>query len=124
MKQKTILKINKVQTRNTFGIVINKCCASCAHKDLTRAVTLRRCMKHRKEVRTIEVCKLWAMSQQLRMAGSTQGCVKRREYLMLLAAERETETLAEQAGRPVKPKSIAHIRALFEREHGSIYVDL
>ena len=89
MKQKTILKINKVQTRNTFGIVINKCCASCAHKDLTRAVTLRRCMKHRKDVRTNEVCKLWAMSQQLRMAGSTQGCVKRREYLML--APRQTE---------------------------------
>ena len=32
--------------------------------------------------------------------------------------------LAEQLGLKIRPKSIAQIRAEFEREHGSIYMEI
>ena len=111
------------QTMNAFGIVINKCCASCAFKDLTRAVSQRRCKKTGKSVSPSGYCKQWAMSRQLQMAGRSQGKVKRKEYRMHLVAVREEELQAEQRGLKIKPKSIAEIRAEFERKNGSIYLD-
>jgi len=111
------------QTMNAFGIVINKCCASCAFKDLTRAVLQRRCKKTGKSVNTCGYCKQWEMSRQLQMAGRSQGQVKRKEYLMYLVAVREEELQAEQRGLKIKPKCIAEIRAEFERKNGSIYLD-
>ena len=135
MKKKTIFKMRLARTENTFGIRVNKLCASCAYKDLTRAVSLRRCTKHGEDVRPRDVCKCWAMSEQLQLAGRTQGRVKRKEYLMYLVAVREDERLrvgdgtsgmasAEQMGKRVKAKSIAQVRAEFEREHGSIYIKI
>lgn len=112
------------QTRNAFDVLINKCCASCAYKDLTRAVSARRCTKHGREVQAADLCGHWVMSEQLELAGRSQGSVKRREYLMSLVAEREDERLAEQLGLKIRPKSIAQIRAEFEREHGSIYMEI
>ena len=135
MKKKTIFKMRLARTENTFGIQVNKCCASCAYKDLTRAVSLRRCTKHGKDVRPRDVCECWAMSEQLQLAGRTQGRVKRKEYLMYLVAVREDERLrvgdgtsgmasAEQMGLKIKAKSIAQVRAEFERAHGSIYINI
>lgn len=134
MKAK-IIKMNKAQTlrtpsgclptcKNAFDVVVNKCCASCAFKDLTRAVTLRRCMKHGKGVRADEVCADWTISEQLQMAGRSQGRVKRKEYLMYLVAVREEESSAAQMGLKTKAKSIEQIRAEFEAQHGSIYMDI
>ena len=114
----------KRQTRNAFDVLINTCCASCAYKDLTRAVSARRCTKHGREVQALDLCGHWVMSEQLELAGRSQGSVKRREYLMSLVAEREDERLAEQLGLKTRPKSIAQIRAEFEREHGSIYMEI
>ena len=111
------------QTKNAFGIVINKCCASCTFKDLTRAVSQRRCKKTGKSVSPSGYCKQWAMSRQLQMAGRSQGQVKRKEYLMYLVAVREEELQAEQRGLKFKPKCIAEIRAEFEQKNGSIYLD-
>ena len=112
------------QTINAFDVLINKCCASCAYKDLTRAVSARRCTEHGREVQAADLCGHWVMSEQLELAGRSQGAVKRREYLMSLVAEREDERLAEQLGLKIRPKSIAQIRAEFEREHGSIYMEI
>jgi len=64
------------------------------------------------------------MSEQLKMAGRVVGKVKRKEYLMFLVAIREDESLAEQTGLKVTPKSNAEIRAEFEKEHGSIYMNI
>lgn len=111
------------QTMNAFGVVINKCCASCTFKDLTRAVSQRRCKKTGKSVSPSGYCKQWAMSRQLQMAGRSQGKVKRKEYLMHLVAVREEELQVEQRGLKIKPKSIVEIRAEFERKNGSIYLD-
>ena len=80
--------------------------------------------KHGRDVRPQDACECWAMSEQLKMAGMTQGGVKRKEYLMFLVAACEDELLAEQAGLTVTPKSIAEVRDEFEREHGSIYVNI
>ena len=108
---------------NEHGIRVMKCCRSCAHKDLTRALSLRSCGKLHKDVGPTEVCQHWAMSEQLKRAGRSQGRVKRKEYLMWLAAERDKEKLVSQMGQKVAGKSIAQIRAEFEQEHGSIYLD-
>ncbi len=124
MKKKKNFKMRLARTENTFGIQVNQCCASCTYKDLTRAVSLRRCTKHGEDVRPRDVCECWAMSEQLQLAGRTQGRVKRKEYLMYLVAVREEESQSEQMGLKIKAKSIAQVRAEFEREHGSIYVNI
>jgi hypothetical protein len=58
------------------------------------------------------------------MAGFARGRVKRIEYLKYLVAERELESLAEQNGLTIEPKSIEQIRAEFEKEYGSIYINI
>lgn len=123
MEKVHTIHMDMLQTLNAFGIVINKCCASCAYKDLTREMLQRCCKKTGKKVNPCGYCKKWAMSHQLQMAGRAQGQVKRKEYLMYLVAVREEETQAELKGIKIKPKSIASIRAEFEQEHGSIYLE-
>ena len=58
------------------------------------------------------------MSKQMEQAGSTQGRVKRHEYLMFLMSVREAEWLAEEQGQQVEVKTIEEIRQLFEQEWG------
>lgn len=122
MKQARTSKVHSAQMDVVLVEVVKKCCASCAHKTLTRAVLLRRCKARRVEVRPSDYCTGWQLSKQLKAVGQSAGLVKRREYLMYLAAVREEEELAVQSGRKVKEKSIAQVRMDFEREHGSIYL--
>lgn len=63
------------------------------------------------------------MSKQMEQAGSTQGRVKRHEYLMYVLEVREREHLAEEQGQQVEVKTIEEIREVFEQEHGSIYIN-
>ena len=51
------------------GIRVKKCCASCAHKDLTRALSKRYCSICGKSVEPIDVCESWEMSDQMKIAG-------------------------------------------------------
>ena len=53
-----------------------------------------------------------------------EGKVKKKEYLMFLVEERETEATARMNGLNILPKSIEEIRAAFEREHGSIFMNI
>ena len=55
--------------RNMQGIRVKKCCASCAHKDLTRAVTKRYCSISGNCVDPLNVCESWEMSEQMKIAG-------------------------------------------------------
>jgi len=110
--------------RNAFDMPIRKCCASCKYKGLTRAVLLRRCQMHDRDVSPMGVCCLWEMNQTMRRVGMNLGRVKRHEYLMYVLAVREQEDLEELAGQPVKPKSLLQLRQEFERKHGSIYAYL
>jgi hypothetical protein len=119
-----MMKTRNEMKKNAFFIKVKKCCCSCTHKDLTRAVGSRWCEKHDKAVKPGGCCKCWRMSRQLQMAGFARGRVKRVEYLLYLAAGREDESLAEQAGMELLPKSIEEIRAAFEHQFGGIYEKL
>ena len=105
--------------RNRFGIRVKKCCASCAFKNLTRAVTERRCKEHAKRVNPGEVCECWKMSSVLRSIQFSDGQIKRREYQLYLLNVR-TEELEKKVK---KQKSIETIRAEFESLYGSIYIN-
>ena len=62
--------VNRFQwTRNDQGIRVKKCCASCAHKDLTRAVSKRYCSISGVCVDPLNVCESWEMSDQMKSAG-------------------------------------------------------
>ena len=58
--------------RNEQGIRVKMCCASCAHKDLTRAVSKRYCSITGKCVDPLDVCESWEMSDQMKVAGLLQ----------------------------------------------------
>lgn len=118
------MKSRKESQKNAFFIEVKKCCCSCAHKDLTRTTGSRWCTKHNKAVKRGDCCCLWRMSRQLKMAGFARGRVKRVEYLLYLAAVREDEGLAEQAGMDVVRKSIEEIRTEFEQQFGTIYENI
>ena len=109
--------------RNSHGIEVKKCCASCRYKDLTRLMTARFCTKHHKGVKPKCCCEQWAISDQLEAAGRGGGQVKRREYLRYLLEVRSDESLADQLGIRTPHKSIDQIRSEFEKNHGSIYIE-
>ena len=54
---------------NQHGIRVRRCCRSCAYKAMTRALSLRRCTKRRKDVSPDGVCRCWTMSEQLKRVG-------------------------------------------------------
>ena len=110
--------------RNSYGIEIKKCCASCRYKDLTRLMTARFCTQHNKSVKPKSCCKQWAVSEQLEAAGSGRGKVKRRAYLRYLLEVRADESLADQLGIRTPHKTIDQIRQEFEKNNGSIFVEI
>ena len=66
----------RIFVRNQFGIKVKKCCASCAFKDLKRAVTKRYCKEHARYVKPSEVCECWKMSFQMKAVGKSLGDVR------------------------------------------------
>ena len=110
--------------RNSHGIEVKKCCASCRFKDLTRLMTARFCTEHQKRVKPRECCYEWALSDQLEAAGSAGGKVKCKAYLKFVLEVREEESLADQRGLHIVHKTIEQIRQEFEKNHGSIFVEI
>ena len=120
--------------KNQYGIEVKERCASCRHKDLTRLMTARFCLKHQKGVKPRSHCKQWEMSEQMEAAGSGRGKVKKKAYLKyvlevkederLRVGERSSEiSLADQLKIQFPHKSIEQIRKDFEERNGSIYVE-
>ena len=109
--------------RNSHGIEIRQCCASCRYKDLTRLINSRYCTEHHKGVKPKHCCERWALSEQLEAAGSGRGKVKRKAYLRYLLEVREDESLADQLGIQFPHKTIDQIRQEFENKNGSIYLE-
>jgi hypothetical protein len=117
--------MKKVFTRNTHGIVVKKCCASCAYKELSKADVLRYCVRHEKEVSSSGLCSLWEMSKQAQLAGWSQGQVKRKEYLMYLMEMRMEEQRQRDDGIKVRERKTETIRKAFEADSNtSIYVKI
>ena len=82
--------------KNSHGIEVKTCCASCRFKDLTRLMNSRFCTQHHQSVKPGGWCEQWAISDQLAAAGAGGGRVKRREYLRYVLEVREEESLAAQ----------------------------
>ncbi len=59
----------------------------------------------------------------IRTKNAVSGRIKRREYLMYLVAVRDREYRARQMNLNVRKKRLREIRAEFEAEHGSIYME-
>ena len=110
--------------RNSHGIEVKECCASCKFKDLTRLISSRFCLKHQKSVKPRGHCKQWAMSEQMEAAGSGRGKVKKKAYLKYVIEVREDESLADQLKVQIPHKSLEQIRQDFEEKNGSIYLEL
>ena len=120
--------------KNQYGIEVKECCASCKHKDLTRLISSRFCLKRHKSVKPKLHCQQWEMSEQMEAAGSGRGMVKKKAYLKYVLEVREDERLrvgerssgirlAEQLKIQFPHKSIEQIRKDFEERNGSIYVE-
>ena len=110
--------------RNSHGIEVKECCASCKFKDLTRLISSRFCLQHHKSVKPRGHCKQWAMSEQMEAAGSGRGKVKKKAYLKYVLQVREDESLADQLKVQIPHKSLEQIRQDFEEKNGSIYLEL
>ena len=109
--------------RNSHGVEIRECCASCKHKDLTRLISSRFCLQHHKKVKPRECCEQWAMSEQMEAAGSGGGKIKKKAYLKYVLQVREDESLADQLKVQIPHKTLTEIRQDFEAKNGSIYVE-
>ncbi|MBR0045843.1 MAG: hypothetical protein IJP75_03030 [Bacteroidaceae bacterium] len=106
-------------TLNDFGVRIKQCCASCEWKVATRLQTKRSCTKKKKDVSPCDCCKCWTMSQQMKEVHKSVGQIKRREYLLYLLKIRVSEAkegLEEE-------RDVMEIRAEYESQYGSIYMN-
>lgn len=123
MSRKKRKKIIVFHTRNSHGIRMARCCMSCAYREETELKTQRTCALDKVEHHRYHMCRDWEMNGSMQGVGTSGGRIKRREYLMYVLAIRLEEQLAEEKQQLVTPKSVEEIRAEFEREHGSIYMD-
>jgi hypothetical protein len=64
------------------------------------------------------------MNKLVATAGMARGKVKRKEYLEYLKRVRDRESMLTQLKQEFEEKTIEEIRAEFESQKGSIYVDL
>ena len=108
--------------RNPQGIPVKVCCASCANRQLVDDKARRRCMIREEKVKPNQVCSLWQMSVQLKLAGVGVGMIKRREYLLYYLAQRVDELRRKDAGEEVRARRTEYIRKDFESNNCSIYL--
>ena len=106
---------------NDYGIMIKRCCASCANRDFDDQ-ELRCCQLTGKHVRGNGVCDDWSMSDGLKILGCERGKVQRREYQLSLMEVRTSELNALAKGKEMEPASVESIRRDFELKHGSRFL--
>lgn len=108
-------------TANKFGIMVKKCCASCAHKNCDEQ-GLRCCQKSGKHVRGNKVCECWEMSEGLNALGSGErGKVQCRRYQLYMMEVRDTEREFEAQGIDVGEASLASVRKDYTLKYGERY---
>ena len=103
---------------NKYGIMIMKCCASCAHKCLDDFGN-RRCSLTGRPTRGCSVCNDWEICSQLATLGAEHGKVQCREYQLTLMEVRTSELRAKAMGKEITLASVESIRRDFELKHGS-----
>ena len=87
---------------NDYGIMIKRCCASCANRDF--------------DDQELRCCQLTG----LKCLGCERGKVQRRAYQLSMIEVRTSELNAKV--RDVEPASVESIRRDFEVKHGSRFL--
>lgn len=103
---------------NERGIMVKKCCASCAHKCYAND-EYRCCQLTGTPIRAKHKCKEWKMSDDLRTLGYRDGRVQKRTYLLFVMDVRARELEAEEQGVVMEPMTVESMRRAFELLHGS-----
>lgn len=114
-------------TKNKYGCVIVKCCASCIHNTgPDKKERYRICNAGEGSVLLSSYCSLWEMKRKpeknahlgqvdLDAAGKGDGKVKKKKYLDFLQNY-------QQPNDPFQHASLDVIRAEYEHRYGSIYI--
>lgn len=114
----------KMMTANDFGIMVKRCCASCAKKCFDDE-DLRCCQLSGKHVNGSKVCEFWEMNERLKaLGGKERGKVQRRRYQLYMMEVRATELEAKARGIAVGAAPVESIRRDFEELFGSRYLIL
>ena len=109
--------------RNSRGIKIKRCCASCCYKEVDNDGR-RVCQLMQLVVPIRFRCSNWALKATYLSAGNGGGRVKCREYLMYVRDKRlEEQVLIEQGViTPEQQISCRELRRKFNKEYGkSVY---
>ena len=109
---------------NKYGVKIRKWCASCDAKVITNKGTYRMCSLDSKEVKPYDGCNNWQLRSGLEEAGSAKGGVKRKAYFNYLQEVRDREATARSLGLRITAKTLEEVRAEFEIENNSIFINL
>lgn len=122
------IMIEKDFTTNFYGCKIVKCCASCAFENqLTDQQRL--CASGEGCVSPHYLCPNWQMRDSLQNAGKGGGKIKKKSYLMLVANTiSEEQARYEQIPKHLRANfpwsSAAEIRRKYEKEQGTVYMDI
>lgn len=112
----------KMMTANDFGIMVKRCCASCANKCFDDK-DLRCCGLSGKHVRGSKVCEYWKMSDGLKtLGGKERGKIQRRRYHLYVMEVRTAELELKAKGIDVGAAPVESIRRDFEELFGSRYL--
>ena len=109
---------------NKYGVKIIKWCASCDARVITTTGTCRYCTLDSKEVKPYDGCSNWQLRSGLEEAGSAKGGVKRKAYFNYLQEVRDREATARNLGLRIAAKSLEEVRAEYEKENISIFINL
>ena len=122
MKEKKTLEMPTTDVvRNRHGVCVTKGCFSCLYREFDENdEEFRVCMRNKEKHLRFHLCAHWKMRPALQKAGESGGRVKRYEYLMYFLRVRMKEE--EQGIAPEDEKSFEEIQAMFEAQHGSVYL--
>ena len=109
--------------KNKYGVSINKCCASCAHKQYDAKVRL--CMKGEGMVSPTSYCQDWKLSECYENVGKGDGKVKKGHYLMYCLRKMDADNALsiERAQKKIAHErlSVNEIREEYRKKYGAIY---
>ena len=109
--ERRMMMRTKTFTKNTHGISIAKCCASCKFNNgvADKAGLRRICQQGEGNVKPSDYCRTWTMKPELDNVGLGGGRVKKKSYI-------------DFVNNNIMKLSLSDIRAEFEKKNGSRYM--
>ena len=100
--------------KNSYGIPVKICCASCMHNQGMCTEFTRLCSKGSGKVKPSHSCIKWQLRPNLDKAGKGTGHIKKREYLNFVRDFEHTG---------IHHTPVEEMQVAWEKEHGSIYIN-